>query len=132
MQTGPVGVAEGVASGTDGLVCLLRVLHLRHVDAGLCGKILLAEEFRHLGAGRRHGGGCQRHRIGTHVGDETLFVEFLRHGHRALRGEAQLAPGFLLQRGGAEWLVGAPRVGLRLDGGHRELGCLQCFAEPLG
>ena len=57
-----------------------------------------------------HGLVGQRHRVGTHVGDEAdgafaeihAFIELLRQAHGALRGEAELARGFLLQRRGGE------------------------------
>ena len=50
------------------------------------------------------------HGVGAHVGDEAdaafaeidAFIELLRQAHGALRGEAELARGFLLQRRGGE------------------------------
>ena len=50
------------------------------------------------------------HAVGPHVGDEAdglaadvdAFIELLRHAHRLLRAEAELARGFLLQGRGGE------------------------------
>src|SRR5690606_19053160 len=55
--------------------------------------------------------GRQVDRVGTHVADQAdgafladahAFIELLRHLHGALGGEAELARGLLLQRGGGE------------------------------
>ena len=123
---------EGVTCGADGLVGLLRVLDLRRVDAWLCGEVALAEELGDLLAGRGDGLRGQGHRVGSHVGDEALFVELLCHGHGALRGEAELAAGLLLHRGGAERLVGTARVGLRLHRADPQRGGAERLGERLG
>ncbi len=137
MEAGLVGVAERITCGADRLVCFLRVLHLRRIHARLRGQELLAIEILHLCAGGFHRRGGQGDGVGTHVGDEALLVQGLRHGHRPLCGEAELAPCFLLERRGAERFVGTAAVRLRLDAVdlHRGLeerlgqGLRRCFVE---
>ncbi len=72
------------------------------------------------------------HRVGTHVGDETLLVEVLRHGHRLRDGHAQLAPGLLLERGGGEGRRGVALRGLLLGPRDGELGADAALEERLG
>ena len=82
-------------------------LTLRGVDPRLVGQVVGAEQLPDLiarGGDRRL---RQRHRVGSHVGDEAGLVEVLRDRHRALRGETELAAGLLLQGRGAERRVRA-------------------------
>ena len=90
---------------------LLRVLHLRGVDAGFRGQVACPEQLLDLVAGRRDGGVRQGDGVGSHVGDEALLVELLGHRHGSLRGEAEFPAGLLLEGGGAERFVGAAGVG---------------------
>ena len=93
-----------------GLVRFLRVLRLRPVHARRVRQRVRAVQPRDDRADLAHGLDCEVHRVGAHVGDETdralaeidAFVEPLRDAHRALRAEAELARGFLLQRRGGE------------------------------
>jgi hypothetical protein len=70
------------------------------------GAVALGDEVAHLGDGLVG----QVDRVGTHVGDQAdraaadvdALVELLRGAHGALRGEAELARGLLLQRRGDE------------------------------
>ena len=81
---------------------------------------------------RRHRRRGQGDGVGAHVGDVPALVEALRRPHGAVRGEAQLAAGFLLQGGGAEGGVGGPAVGLALHGPHRERRLGQVGHHALG
>ena len=62
-------------------------------------RILLAVEIRDLLLALRQRQRREVHRVGTHVGDETLLVEVLRDGHGLRNRHPQLAPRLLLQRG---------------------------------
>ena len=66
---------EALAGGADGLVRLLRVLHLAPVRARGGRDGLVAVERPCLLAGGRDRGIRQRRRVGAHVGDVTALVE---------------------------------------------------------
>ncbi len=105
-------------------MCLLRALHLAGVDARFVRNVRGAVQLDGLRPRRRDRRLRQRDAVGTHVGDEAVLVEPLRHLHRVFRGEAQLPAGLLLQRGRPEGRVGLARVRLaldRLDGERRPL-----------
>ena len=109
------GGGERVAGGPDGLVGLLRVLHLAGVLPRRRVHVLLAVELAGLVARGVDGRLRQRRRVGTHIGDVAVLVQPLRDAHRALGGEPQLAAGLLLQRRGHERRVRPAGVGLLLD-----------------
>ena len=114
-----IGRPKAVACGADGLVRLLRVLDLLLVGARLLwqvGRPVALRDFAACCLERRL---RQRGRVGTHVGDETVFVQSLGHRHGLRRTEAQLAPRLLLQGGGHEGRVGTAGVGLGLHRGDR-------------
>ena len=93
---------------------LLGVLHLAGVLARAVRDKLLAIQLGGLRAGGIDAGGGQRRGVRTHISDVAVFVQALRDTHRALRGEAQLPAGLLLQRGGHERRVRAAGVWLFL------------------
>ena len=124
-QPGRRGRAEPLAGRADRLVRLLGVLDLRLVGAGDVGEVLRTEQLAHLLTRRRDRRLRERHRVGTHVGDEAVLVEPLRDRHRAGGAVAELARGLLLQRRRAERCVGLATIRLRLDRPHRELGVAQ-------
>ncbi len=128
-ELGLGGGAEGVAGRTDRLVRFLRVLHLGRVDARRCGHVVVTVERPGLLAGRVDRLLRQGHRVGTHIGDEARFVEFLGDPHGAVRGEAELAARLLLQGGGAERCRGATSERFGLHRVHREAGLLERFGE---
>ncbi len=123
---------EGVAGGPDGLVGLLRVLHLAGVLARRRVHVLVAVELTGLVARGVDGRLRQRGRVGTHIGDVAVFVEPLRNAHRALGGEPQLAAGLLLQRRGHERRIRAAGVGLLLHRGHRQAGAPEPGGQRTG
>ena len=122
------GVRKLSPAWPDGLVRLLRVLHLGGVDAGSVGHVGGTIELSRLLAGRVDRGLRQRHRVSAHIGDVAVLVQPLRDGHRVLGGERELARGFLLQRRGPERRVRRAPVGLALDAGDGKVRVL----EPLG
>ena len=83
--------------GTDGLVGFLRPLGLGPVLARV--GIFLAEIVEDELLRRVQGQGGEVRRVGTHVGDQTPFIERLRDAHRGAHGEVEL-PGSLLLEGG--------------------------------
>ena len=101
--------------GPDGLVGLLRVLHLRRVLAGRGRQEAVAVGAGHRGPHRGEGLLREGHGVGPHVGDEAALVEPLGQAHHLLRGEPQLAAALLLQRGRHERRLGPGAVGLLLD-----------------
>jgi hypothetical protein len=104
-------------------VRFLRVLRLRLVDTRRVGQggsaVQLADDTADLVDGIR----AQAHRVRTHVGNEAhralaevdTFIQALRETHRALRTEAQLARGLLLQRRRRERRRGVALALLLLD-----------------
>ena len=135
LVTGEPGLGrgqEGFAGRPDRLVRLLGVLDLAGVDAGLVGQVGGAEQLPDLVARGGDRGLRQRHRVGSHIGDEAGLVEVLGHRHRPLGGEAELAAGLLLQRRGPERRVRAARVGLGLDAVDRERGGFQRAGQGPG
>ena len=124
--------AEGVTRGADCFVGFLGVLALGGVHARCGGHELGAVQLGCLAA---CSGNCllaQCHRVGTHVGDVTVFVEALRHLHGHAGGETQLTCGFLLQGGGGERRCRAALVRLGLNGAYGERGGLQSCGERAG
>ena len=95
----------------DGFVGLLRVLGLGLEAARRVRQVLVAVA---LADHRAQFADCvrgQTHRVGPHVGDQTgglaavdgnTFIQALGRAHGALGREAELARGFLLQRGRRE------------------------------
>ena len=122
MQVAGAAVEVG---GAHGLVGFLRVLGFRRVTARAVGQVVLAIVAADGGTGGGVGFFGHLHAIGTHVGDEAdllaadlhAFVEALGDLHRAAGGEAELAGGFLLQRGGGERRGRVTLDRLRLDRG---------------
>ena len=100
---------------------LLGALGLGGVDAGALGDVLGPVELGHLRAGCGHGLTGQDRGVGTHVGDEAVLVEALRHAHGLARVHAQLAGGLLLEGGGGEGGGRAALVGLVLNPDHPRL-----------
>ena len=121
---------------TDGLMGFLRVLGLRLVEVGLFRHDILAILTGNHLANFAKSILRQRHRIGSHVGNQALiaatgidtFIQLLGDAHGALGGIAQATGRLLLQcRGDKRWLgtaaalaLGDPRdreltVGIALD-----------------
>ena len=122
------GVVADVG-GTDGLVSLLSALAGGAVMAHL--EVTLPDVLLDFLADGTQCQVAQVDRVGTHVGNETFFVQALSQSHRLLDREAELAGGFLLQGAGGE----RRRRGAleRLDGhvGHLEL-CLLAVLQERG
>ena len=104
---------------------LLRVLHLAGVDARRVRHVLRAVQFPRLPPRGVDRGLRQRRRVGPHIRDVTVLVQPLRHRHRVLGREAELAGCLLLERGGAERRVRGSPVRLALDRLDREVGALE-------
>ena len=101
---------------------------------GLGGEVARVQvAFTHLGgdglAGGVDGQFGEVHRVGTHVGDVSRFVEALCHHHRLCHGEAQLAGGLLLEGRGGEGGGGAFLQRARGDVADGEGGVLAAFQE---
>ena len=122
---------ERVAGGPDRLVRLLRVLHLRGVDARGVGEVLRTVELASLRPGCRDRRLRQRRGVRAHVGDVAVLVEPLGDRHRPRGAEAELATGLLLQRRRTERRIGPAGVRLRLDRAHHEVGVAQGVGERL-
>ncbi len=99
---------------------LLRVLDLAGVAPRRVRHVLGAVQVAGLLACRGDRRLRQVAAVGAHVGDVAVLVQPLGGLHGALRGEAQLAAGLLLQGAGHERRVGLAAVRLVLDGAHRE------------
>ena len=116
--------------GPDGFVCLLGPFRLGVVVPYL--GILRAEQLDDLFFRGVQGEGREVHRVGTHVGDQTGFVEPLGDGHRLADGETELAAGFLLQGGRGERRRRGTARFVLFDGGHMERGTDALFEEGAG
>ena len=115
--------------GADGLVGLLCSLGVRVVVATL---VVVGSHF----AGDDRAASVEAevgeiHRVRTHIGDKTRFVERLRHAHGHSHGEAQLAGGFLLERGGGEGGSGGALGGTLNHTFYDEIGIFARFEESL-
>ena len=103
----------------DGFVRFLGVLGLRRIAAGLFRQVTRAIVRLDHGPGCRIGFLGHVYAIGTHIRYATFFVELLGGLHRPLGVEADLAGGFLLQRGRDEgwgWIA-LDRLGLNRGDG---------------
>ncbi len=127
-----VGIAEVRAGGPDAFVRLLRARHLRRILLGLVGKVPLAEMLHDgfaRGLDRLLG---KRHRIGTHIGDETILVQPLRGTHGLPRTHAETVARGLLQRRCGERGKRTTAIRLRLHGGDGERRGFQRFRDGVG
>ena len=117
---------------TDCFMCLLSVLRLGRVGARLARKVLLAVVGLHDLACGRYGRLAQRRRVGTHVRDQTLFVQRLgsAHGHR--RTHTELASSLLLEGRCHERCRRATSVRLGLDRSNREVCRFQRIDKARG
>src|SRR5699024_7227039 len=80
---------------------------------------------------RRDGLRGEDDRVGTHVGDVTVFVQPLGNLHGHSRREAQAPRGFLLQRRRGERSSRTTTIGFVLSRGDRELGAFQTAGHRL-
>ncbi|MPM17748.1 hypothetical protein SDC9_64147 [bioreactor metagenome] len=123
---------EGRPGRADGLVRLLGILHLGGVEPRLRRHVVGAVELGGLGPGGPDRLAGQLDGVGTHVGDEATLVQLLGDRHGPLGGEAELATGLLLQRGGAERGVRVADVRLGLDRDDPHRGRLQTGGQRPG
>src|SRR4029453_2121305 len=107
----------------------LGVLPLGRVNTRLVWQVLNAEKLPDLLPRSRYGSTGERDRVGPHIGDEACLVQLLCDRHRPLRGKAEFATGFLLQRRGAEGRVRPGGIGLGLDAVDRKGGGSQRLSE---
>ena len=80
-------MTEGGARRADGLVSFLRTL-LGAVVVGRGRQVFFTEGLFDDACRRGARFARERHRVGTHVGDEAVFVQALGHAHRLLRTQA--------------------------------------------
>ena len=116
--------------GADGLVGLLCPLGVRVVVATLV--VVGSHLLRNHRAASVEAEVGEIHRVRTHIGDKTCFVERLCHAHGHSHGEAQLAGGFLLERGGGEGWGGCALGGTLNHTFYDEIGLFARFEEVLG
>ena len=116
---------KAVTGGTDGLVCLLGVLHLALVVARRIGDVVRPVEIPGLLAGGGERGIRQGGAVGAHVGDVAVLVEALGDPHRVAAVEPQLPGGLLLEGARRERRTRAPRVRLLRDVGDPDVGSAQ-------
>ena len=124
--------AEVVPGGANGLVGLLRALGLRGVDARLGGHVLGPVQLGDLRARRCHRLAGQHGGVGSHIGDETVLVQPLRHPHGFARIHTQLARRLLLEGGGGEGGGRTALVGLLLDLRHARTATADGVGHRLG
>ena len=96
---------------------------LAFIEVGFFGKIFRTVAVAHKCTAFIQRGLGNVERVGTHVGDEPAFIEFLRNAHRARRRVAESTGSRLLKRAGDErW----PRTTRNLLGDH--IADFQCAA----
>ena len=95
-------------------------------------RVFLAEERRDLRLALGYGLLREVHRVGTHVCDESLLVEVLRHGHCLRYRHPELAARLLLQCRGSEGRGGITLCRLLLDLGYGVCGADALAEELLG
>ncbi len=113
-------VAEMRSRRPDAFVGLLGACRFRCVLLGRIGQILLAEMRGDRFSCGRDGLLRQRHRIGTHIRDETVLVQPLRGAHGLPGAHAEPIAGRLLQRGRGERRHRTTTVRLGLHRSHGE------------
>ena len=111
---------------------LLRVLDLARVLPRRGRDVLAAVELRRLCPGGGDATLGQGGGVGSHVGDVAVLVQPLRDAHGALGRVPELAAGLLLEGRGHERRVGAPCVGLGLDGVDDEVGTVESPGQRAG
>ncbi len=60
---------------------------------------------------------AQMDRVGPHIGNVSVLIEFLSDLHGQTRTQIQFPVGFNLQRGGCEWGIGVSKYGFLLNVG---------------
>ena len=85
---------------------LLRVLNLVRITTGRVEEVLAAVVLANLRTNFGESFFGKRDRVGTHICNESTFVQTLGRTHDLLCGQAQLATGFLLQGARHEWRLG--------------------------
>ncbi len=121
-----------VTGGADGLVGLLGTLGLGRITPGLGMQVFGAVEFGDPVAGGVDRLVAQVDRVGTHVGDETIFIELLGGLHGLFGPHAQLAVGFLLHGAGGEGGRGGPGGVPGFHRGHPPQPGQKAGAQGLG
>ena len=123
--------SERLPSRADRLMGFLCVLDLLRVLARRRRQVVRAVQLEDLRPGRVQCRLRQRRRVGAHVGDVAVLVQLLGHAHRALRREAELAAGLLLEGRRHERRVGRAAVWLLLDRAHVPHGRVQTTDDRL-
>ena len=114
---------------------LLGVLHLAVIPTGFICDVVVTKHLGGLTSSGVNGFTRESRRVGTHVGNPTLFVQTLRRSHRALGVEAKFATRLNLERGGHEgwlWALRAGRRGDRFDRGALSSQLLRDVGRTLG
>ncbi len=127
----PIAITAGVAhphfGGADGFVRLLRAFAFGGESARLAVActVLFANGLLCGADGQL----AEVDAVGTHIGDVPLLVQTLCDAHRAVHAIAQLAAGFLLQRGSGEGCGGGSLGGLFLHSLHGKFRADAAFQE---
>ena len=111
---------------------LLGVFHLALVGARLGrheGGPINIGDFAAYGS---DGVFAQAHVVGTHISNESRFVETLGNSHHFSGAEAQLVAGFLLERAGNKRSLGRLAIWLFVDGANVEVVTCECCGEFVG
>ena len=110
---GTLDVGIGDEGRPDGLVGLLGAFRAGLVlaDPGILLAPLSDDEF--LGGADREA--AEVGGVGSHISDETAFIQLLGDAHRCIDGEVKFARGLLLKGGGGKRSRGAARPFLLLD-----------------
>ena len=111
--------AERIPRRADRLVSLLRGSILRRIHARLRSHMIRAIQLGDLAASSVDRLTRKAHRVGTHIGDETVLIQTLRNLHRDPRRETQLTRSILLQSRGRKRSKRTTRVRLFLNRNHR-------------
>ena len=121
--------AEGMPCGADRFVSFLGVFHLGLVGARLGRQIVGTVVGINQLACVFHSDFGQVGRVGTHVGDVTVFVQALGDLHCPASGETKLTVTFLLQRAGGKRRIWFGRVRLFFDFRDREFASLNAGGQ---
>ena len=126
-----IGMPEHVG-GANRLVRFLGVLRLGLVDTRGRGEVggaeFLLDRLAGLGDGfRRH-----LHGVGSHVGDDAVFIEALGDLHRPVRGQPQPRGGILLQARSGERRIRVALGRLLVDALDHEPAGIDRLLQSLG
>ena len=121
--------APAHVGGANGFVCFLRALRVRVITSTLV--VVRTHQFGDHRPYRIETEVGKIHRVGTHIGDQTRFIELLRHTHGRAHRKTNFTCCFLLQGRRGERRCRTAFRGFRGNGTDGETRIFTPFEEGL-